>query len=434
MIESRADTVLAAKNGTRLVLIAVLVGLVTGLSAWLFIVGEHYAIEFLWHWLPAHAPGVPAALVSVAVVATMTALAALVIVRVGKRPFDMGHAAAEFDTHGRMDTSHLASGTAYALLSLFSGAAVGPEGALTDISGGLGTLIADRLRLDKDSIKTMAYAGVAGAFGAFFGAAPVGALLAAELISPKSAAISRTTIVAGLGAGSSAWIVYSMLGGPELAPIFSLPGGARMGFIDLGLGLVLGILGGVIGVAYGAAMLKTRSALAGLRSRPWRAALAGGSATALAAVVSPYLLFSGQAEIAPLLERATTLGALVLVGLGLGKLALSSWGVSTAYFGGPIFPLIFAGTCFGLALNLALPVIPQHVAIVAIVAGMGVAATAAPLSVAIFLAVIADPQLISVITIACVAAFVVRQAVAPTLPGIYREAGQRANPDRLPDA
>lgn len=422
MTESRTDTLDAAKTGIRLLLIAVLVGLVSGLAAWLFIVGEHYTVNFLWHWLPANAPGVPVALVNVLVVAAMTALAALVIVLVGKRPFDMGHAAAEFDTHGRMDTAHLVSGTAYALLSLFSGAAIGPEGALTDISGGLGTLLADRLRLDRDSIKTMAYAGVAGAFAAFFGAAPVGALLAAELISPTSPAISRTTIVAGLGAGSSAWIVYSVLGGPQLAPIFSLPGGARMGFMDLGFGLALGLAGSVIGLVYGAGMMKTRSALAGLRTKPWLAALAGGAVTALAAVMSPYLLFSGQAEIAPLLERAATLGVIVLVGLGLGKLALSVWSVSTVYFGGPIFPLIFAGTCFGLALNLAMPVIPQHVAIVAIVAGMGVAATAAPLSVAIFLSLIADPQLISVITIACVAAFVVRQAVAPTLPGIYRNA------------
>jgi len=46
--------------------------------------------------------------------------------------------------------------------------------------------------------------------------------------------------------------------------------------------------------------------------------------------------------------------------------------------------------------------------------------TVAPLSITFFLALITNPELISVIAIAAVAAFIVRQAVAPTLPGVYR--------------
>jgi len=69
-----------------------------------------------------------------------------------------------------------------------------------------------------------------------------------------------------------------------------------------------------------------------------------------------------------------------------------------------IFPVIFAGTCFGLALNLAIPAIPQGVAVMAVITGMTVAATAAPLSVTIFLALIAEPSLTSIIGVAAVAA------------------------------
>jgi len=406
-----------------LLLVAVLVGGVTGLATFLFIGAEHYGIEFLWHVLPDRLPQVPPGILAASVVLVMTALAAIVVALVGKRPFDMGQAAHEYDTVGRVEHHHLFSGTVFALLSLVSGAVVGPEGALTDISGGLGTLVADRVGVKSENVKTMAYAGVAGAFGAFFGAAPVGALLAAELISPKALNISRGNIVAGLGAGSSAWVVYTRLGGASIAPIFSVPGGARVGLSDLGLGMVLGVVGGILGLVYGMGLVRTRQKTAALRTRPWLAALAGGAVIALAAVISPYLLFSGQSEMSTLLERGATFGVVVLLGLGVGKLILSVWSVSTAYFGGPIFPLLFAGTCFGLATNLMLPFVPPHVAIMAIMTGMAVAATAAPLSVTIFLALLADPSLTSVIAIAAVAAFVVRQAFAPTIPSVYRQAG-----------
>jgi H+/Cl- antiporter ClcA len=85
---------------------------------------------------------------------------------------------------------------------------------------------------------------------------------------------------------------------------------------------------------------------------------------------------------------------------------------------------MFAALCFGLALNLAVPGIPQGVAVMALMAGMLVAATASPLSMSVFLILITNPELASVITIGAVAAYIVRQAVAPTLPGVYRQTAQ----------
>jgi len=63
------------------------------------------------------------------------------------------------------------------------------------------------------------------------------------------------------------------------------------------------------------------------------------------------------------------------------------------------------------------------------VAGLVVSAAVAPLSVTVFLALIVDPSLTSVIAISAVAAFIVRQLIAPTLPGIYR--ATRAREDEL---
>ena len=148
--------------------------------------------------------------------------------------------------------------------------------------------------------------------------------------------------------------------------------------------------------------------------------------TAIVAVTTPVLLFSGQSEVPMLIAEAATWGIVALLVLGAAKLVLSGWSLSTGYFGGPLFPIIFAGTCFGLALNLAVPAIPQGVAVMAVIAGMTVAATAAPLSVTIFLALIAEPTLTSIIAAAAVAAYIIRQVVAPTIPGIYGATAQQA--------
>ncbi len=419
--ESGVDSVSAARNMAKLLFVAMLVGLVAGFATWLFIAVDHYGVVFLWETLPAMVSGVPAWVVPVAAVVSMTLAASAVVAMFGKRPFDMGEAEAEYDNEGRMSYRNILAGTAFSLFSLFSGAPVGPEAPLTDINGGLGTFISDRLGLEPAQVKMMAYAGVAGAFSAFFGAAPVGALLAAELISPKAVSISRSSMVAGLGAGAVGWTVYSMLGGHALSPILSFPElGHALRIVDLGYAVILGVLAAIIGLAYGKGMMQTRLVTQGLRKRPWMAALAGGAPLAVAAVISPYLLFSGQTEVPVVTEQAATFGVLVLLGLGLAKLALSAWSMSTAYFGGPIFPIIFAGTCFGAAVNLLLPGIPQGVAVLAFATGMVVAASAAPLSVTIFISLIADPVLAPAIAIAAVAAFVVRQLLAPTLPGIYR--------------
>lgn len=418
--EGAVDSRQAAREIARLLLIAIAIGVLAGIATLAFIAADHFGVEFLWTTLPGLVPGVPSWAVSVGVVAVMTMLASAVVAFVGARPFDMGAAEAEYDHEGRMDYRRVGAGTLFSLFSLFSGAPVGPEAPLTDINGGLGTFVAEKLKLPAAQVKTMTYAGVAGAFSAFFGVAPVGAVLAAELISPKALSISRVQVVSGLGAGAAGWVAYSALGGHTISPVLVFPGVETVTMADLAMAAVLGIAGGVIGLAYGKGLMTARLRLQSVRSKPWLAALVGGVPVAVAAVAAPYLLFSGQSEMPRLIEEAAALGVIALVALGVGKLALSGWSLSSAYFGGPIFPVIFAGTCFGLALSIALPIVPQGVAVVAIVTGMTVAAAVAPLSVTLFISMVADPVLAPSIAIAAVFAFAVRQLLAPTLPGIYR--------------
>ena len=419
-LEKSIDSRELARTGTRLLLLALLLGIVTGSATWLFLTVDHVGVTFLWETLPEYFPSVPAWGVAVAVIIVMTAIASLIVVACKGRPFDTGTAEHEYDEAGRMEYRRILPGAAFSLASLFSGAAIGPEAPLVDINGGLGSLLADRVGLKPEQVKMMTYAGVAGALAAFLGGAPVGALLAMEFISPKAINMSRTNIVAGLASGATGWATYVALGGHSIEVLFPFPE-YTLSMVDLGIALLIGVLGGLVGLVYGGVMVKTRVRLKGLREKPLLAGVAGGAAIAIAAVASPYLLFSGQTEVPTVIEKAATLGVLVLLGLGVAKIVLSIWSLSTAYFGGPLFPLMFGGLCFGLALNIVVPAIPQGVAVMALIVGMLVAATASPLSMSVFLILISNPQLASVIATAAVAAYIVRQAVAPTLPGVYRQ-------------
>ena len=413
---------------TRLLLVALAIGAMSGAATRAFLVAEHALVELLWHGLPERVPDIPGWAIHVAVIVTMTALATLTVAVVGRRPFDIGLAEQELDRAGRIEYRHVVAGIAYSLASLASGAAVGPEAPLTDINGGLGTWVSDRLGLRRGETSVMAYAGVAGAFSAFLGLAPVGALLAAELVRPKSATLDRASMAAGLASGATAWVVYLALGGGALPVFLLFADYDAPTLVDVGWGVALGVAGAIIGLVYGAGLMKARLALKPLRDRPWLAGAAGAAVGIAALAVSPTLLFSGQTELPDILAGAGTFGLFTLVGLGVGKLAVSIWGLSTAYFGGPLFPIIFAGVCFGLAVNVVAPAIPEGVAVMAIVTGMTVAATAAPLSVTFLFALVAEPALVSIVAAAAVSSFIVRQAIAPSIPGVYRATRTREEP------
>lgn len=426
----------AARGMLKSMGVAVIIGIVAGVATRAFLVAEHWLIEMLWHELPAAIAAVPERVVGAAVIVVMTALATAVVAFNRGRPFDTGAAEHHFDETGRIDYRHVPAGVLYSLLCLGSGAAVGPEAPLTDMTGGIGTLVAERVGMTRRQVALLTYAGVAGAFSAFFGVAPVGALLALEVLEQKALALDKVTVAMGLASGASAWAAYFALGGGALPVILTFPDYDGPRLWHLGLAVVIGLAGAVLGMAYGAAFVRARSYFEPVRlHRPWLAGLAGGLASLAALAVSPYLLFSGQSQLADIFNGAAEIGVLLLIALGVGKLAMSVWGLSTAYFGGPIFPIIFAGTCFGLALHLVAPWIPAGVAVLATITALCVAATAAPLSITLLFALVANPALLSVTALAAVTAWVVRQSIAPTAPGVYRLAvgGDEVGRESVPE-
>jgi len=231
--------------------------------------------------------------------------------------------------------------------------------------------------------------------------------------------ISRSNVMAGLGSGATAWVVYWLLGGEKIAPILTFPTIDGVRLADLGMAVVLGVVGGVLGLVYGKGLVTTRVGLSNLRRKPWLAGLAGGVVTMIVALVSPRLLFSGQAQVTPVITNAATLGVLVLVD-SVWRSWHSTHGPVNRVFRRPHLSADIQRDVFRAGVQSTGTRGPAGSCCDGPGRGMVVSAAVAPLSVTVFLALICDPDLTSIIAIAAVSAFIVRQLLAPTIPGVYR--------------
>ena len=72
-----------------------------------------------------------------------------------------GIAQSQYAQTGRINPRKVPSIMLQAFISLWSGAAVGPEGPLTFLTGGFGTYLSDRLRLKKDDVQVLVYSSIA---------------------------------------------------------------------------------------------------------------------------------------------------------------------------------------------------------------------------------------------------------------------------------
>jgi len=410
----------ATREDARVLLIAGGIGLVSGLVTALFLGAVHEA-EKLTHETAirlAESGVVPWATERVYLFAELAAITVLValLLRFFGWPTKPGAAEHELNAEGRIDPAPAGKVAAWSLLSLSAGAAVGPEAALVDMTGGLGTWMAERFKLKRELVSVMTYAAVAGAFAGFFTSPIVGPLLAIEFLRPMDVRIDRRSLLVGLVAGAFAYVPFVKLLGSGIDPFLVFPEyeGARL--IDLAWAVPIGVLGCLAGIGALLLIIRVREHTSGLRERPYLAALTGGGSIALTALVAPNLLYSGQTAIPELLAGTVQYTALALLLLAVAKIALMALHLSSSYYGGTIFPLIFSGTALGLAFAILIPQVPAGVMVVCMITAVIVAASPMPFSAALLLAVAAQPNLIPVVAVAAASSYVVRQAIIPGVP------------------
>jgi chloride channel protein, CIC family len=122
----------------------------------------------------------------------------------------LGIAQRQYAQTGRLEYRNLPSIILQAFIALWSGAAVGPEGPLVFLTGGVGSFVSERLKLQKDDIQVLVYSAIAGAFGGFFGSPIIGAVGAFEYMYIKELDFYRH-LIPGLIAAAVGYGVYFAL-------------------------------------------------------------------------------------------------------------------------------------------------------------------------------------------------------------------------------
>jgi H+/Cl- antiporter ClcA len=335
----------------------------------------------------------------------------------------LGVAQGQYAKTGRIIPRYVPSILLEAFIALWSGAAVGPEGPLVFLSGGVGSFFADRLKIEKDDVPLLVYSAIAGAFGGFFGSPVVGALGAYEYMFIKELDFYRH-VIPGLVAAAVGYSVYFALLHTQFLGIFAFPNYASPHIYDLGSAVLVGVIAGVIGILFKVIFGVIHLVFARLKSRPLIRAIVGGVVIGLIGSFLPLTLYSGQNQLLQIIHNPAAYSVGLLLLLILVKALLTSTSFATGFDGGPIFPLLFIGGTLGLAISQVLTFIPQGVAVTAGMAGVACAGFPIPLTVTLLLGLMGgQPDLLPVIVIGAVTGFLVSKVLTPLLPKRAPSAG-----------
>ena len=328
----------------------------------------------------------------------------------------LGVAQQQYAKTGRLNPRDVPSILLQGFTALWSGAAVGPEGPLVFLTGGVGTFISDRLRLQKDDVQVLVYSSIAGAFGGFFGSPVVGAVGAIEYMFIKELDIYRH-IIPGLLAAAVGWGVYYALLQTSFLGIYDFPNYDSPRLVDLWWAFLVGVIAGLVGIMFKLIFGILHLAFGRLKKRPVLLAITGGVVIGLIGSFLPLTLYSGQNQLLQIIHNPAAFGIGMLLLLVLVKSLLTSTSFATGFEGGPIFPSLFMGGTLGLALSKILTFIPEGVGVTAGMAGVASAVFPMPLTMILLLGLMGgQTDLLPIIVIGAVIGFLVSKALTPLLP------------------
>ena len=382
----------------RILLLAALLGFVSAVITFIFLVIVNVGQTLIWEQAAlAMSMSVP---VFTLVICTLGGLLVGVLVKVfGDHSGIFAELMLEFGKTGRFNYRHAPGIVITALVSLIAGGSLGPEAPLADACGSLGTLTADKLKLDERGTRSLGFSGLSGMLAAMLTSPFGGALLGLE--SARAGVDYAWTLFPSLVSSAFATIAFVLLSGSFFGALYAFPD-YQPRFTDLLLAVPLGLLGALAGAIFIIVFQQLRQIMEPLKTHLIVRGLIGGLGLGIAGALLPLTLFSGEEQTAILIKDAAALGVVMLIVLALVKLLITTLCLATGWKGGYIFPTMFAGTALGLAAHLIFPSIPVAVAVAATMGGAMVATMKAPIFSALFVMVLVQREASPVIAIAVI--------------------------------
>jgi len=234
------------------------------------------------------------------------------------------------------------------VLCIGSGHSLGREGPSVQIGSGIASAIARWFRLSPSRVRELVPVGAAGALSAAFNT-PVAAVIFAleEIIGDLNATLLGSTVVASV---ASVVVARSILGNE---PLFHVPAYELVHPAELIVYALLGVLGGLVSLAFCKGLLAARGSFAKLPrwTRVWQPAM-GGVVVGLVLLAVPQVMGVGYEHVDDALNGRLLFSTLAL--LGLVKLLATVTSYASGNAGGIFAPTLFIGAMAGGALGTLL--------------------------------------------------------------------------------
>ena len=240
------------------------------------------------------------------------------------------------------------------VLCIGAGHSMGREGPSLQIGAGLASWLGRVFHLSAENVKKLVPVGGAAAIGAAFNT-PIAAVLFAleEIVGDLNAALLGSTILASV---SATVLARSILGD---APLFAVPGYELSHWAELFAYAGLGVIGGLVSVAFSRLLLWTRKEFFKLPrwSVPLQPALGGLAIGILAAVMvwagSEWTVMGvGYEEVGQALNNDKKMVLGVLLALGLAKIFATIVSYASGNAGGIFAPSLYIGAMLGGAVGV----------------------------------------------------------------------------------
>ena len=285
---------------------------------------------------------------------------------------------------GRLSMRENPSMILSSLISIASGGSAGPEAPMVQVTGSMGTWLADRFRLRGEALRTLSIAGMASGFTVLFGAPLGGAFFALEILHHQQVVLYAEAILPAVVASCAGYTIFVAITQLGIGPIWHLSQYNVTSLFDFSEAIIYGIVGAIAGWLF-IAIFRGCERLFELLPRPiyWKTTVAGLGLGGLA-VLFPLTRFFGEHQLEAIIEGDFTISFLLI--LAIAKMLAISITVTGGWRGGIIIPLFFTGACLGKVIAMAPLGANGTLAMICMMAALNSAVTRTPISTTLLIA------------------------------------------------
>ncbi len=297
------------------------------------------------------------------------------------------------------------------VISIGTGASVGREGPIVHIGASVGSSLSQIIGLPAEWKRVFLACGAAAGIAATFNAPMAGMLFAAEIILVDFQVGYLSHIA--ISSITATVISYHFLG---VLPAFQVPKYTLVSYWEIPLYIILGILAGVVSIAFIRITSQVEDAFSRLKIPLYIRPAIGGFAVGLIALWLPHVLGVGYESVNLVFTAKAAFGLMLLI--IIFKLLATCVSVGSGLSGGIFAPSLVLGSMLGGAFGIfSHTVFPDTVAPFAAYALVGMGAVVAGSTLAPITAIFTifeltyDFQIILPLMTSCIASLVIVQTL-----------------------